>query len=331
MLPPILFPGENSTERRRLARWRAEGRIRPAGPRLYVSVPEAETAQTIRRTWSAIVNRLYPDAFITHRTALEFIPSPAGEIFITASTTHEVAYPGLVLKFVRGPAPLSDDPPFLRLRASSQARAFLENLATSSSSLSRGLPIDQLEARLEQLLHVSGEAELNRLRDRARQISLELRWQPAFERLDRLIGTLLGTRAGQVTSAVARARAAGEPFDAPCLRRLQVLFGELRSPLPEVADSFDAPDHVKNKAFFESYFSNYIEGTTFEVVSDLAEMRRTPRDLTELVALLRSRHATMLARRPEAAPGTFKTSPNRAGDTESRRSFATATCMPCAP
>ncbi len=308
-------------------------------------MPEAQAAQTIRRAWSTIVDRLFPDAFITHRTALEFLPSPAGEVFLTARFTREVAYPGLVLKFVRGPGPLSDDPPFLSLRCSSQARAFLENLSARSSARSRGLPIEQLEQRLEQLLHVSGEAELNKLRDRAREISVELGWKAAFERLDSLLGTLLGTRAGQVTSAVARARAVGEPFDARCLQRLQLLFGELRSPLPEVVDAFDAPDHFKNKAFFEAYFSNYIEGTTFEVdeaeaivfdkqipanrpkdahdiagtfeiVSDLAEMRRTPRGLDELVALLAARHATMMARRPEAEPGTFKTKPNRAGDTE---------------
>jgi len=345
VLPPVLFPGANSTERRRLAGLKAAGRIRSVGPRLYVSVPEAETARTIRQAWSTIVDRLFPDVLITHRSALEFSPSPDGEIFITARNTREVVYPGLILKFIQGPGPLSDDPRFLNLRSSSQARAFLENLSTRSSARSRVLPIEQLEERLEQLLHLSGASELNRLRDRAREISVELGWQKEFERLDSLIGTLLGTRAGQVTSSVARARAAGEPFDAPCLQRLQVLFGELRNPLPEVVDSFDAPDHVKNKAFFESYFSNYIEGTTFqveeaeeivfdkkiptnrpkdahdiagtfEVVSDMAEMRRTPKGLDELITLLRSRHATMLARRPEEEPGTFKTRPNRAGDTE---------------
>lgn len=345
VLPPVLFPGANSTERRRLAHLKAAGRIRAVGPRLYVSVPEAETARTIRRAWSTIVDRLFPDALITHRSALEFSPSPDGEIFITARNTREVGYPGLILKFIQGPGPLSDDPRFLRLRSSSQARAFLENLSTRSSTRSRVLPIEHLEERLEQLLHLNGAVELNRLRDRAREISVELGWKHEFKRLDSLIGALLGTRAGQVTSSVARARAAGEPFDARCLQRLQVLYGELRSPLPAIVDAFDAPDHVKNKAFFEAYFSNYIEGTTFEVaeaeeiifdnkipanrpkdahdivgtfkiVSDMAEMRRTPQEFDDLIGLLRSRHATMMARRPEAEPGTFKTRPNRAGDTE---------------
>lgn len=341
----MLFPGANSTERRELARLRAAGRIRPVGPRLYVSVPAAETARTLRQTWPTIVARLFPDAFITHRTALEFRPSPAGEIFITARSKRDVRYPGLVLRFLRGPAPLPDDPPFLNLRASSQARAFLENLSARASARSRVLPIEQLEERLEQILHLGGAPELNRLRDRAREIALELGWSRELERLEQLIGTLLGTRAGHVSSATARARAAGEPFDPACFERLQLLFAEVRGPLPELRDSFEAPDHLKNKAFFEAYFSNYIEGTTFEiaeaeeivfdkkvpagrpkdahdiagtfeVVSDPREMKRTPSGLEGLLELLRARHAKMLARRPEAEPGIFKTRPNRAGDTE---------------
>ena len=343
-LPPVLFPGIDSTERRRLAELKADGRIRSVGPRLYVSVPESQTATTLRQTWSTIVARLFPDALITHRTALEFRPSPAGEIFINASSHREVKYPGLVLKFIRGPGPLRDDPQFLTIRSSSLPRAFLENLSRGRASRSRVLPIEEIEASLEKILHVGGEVELNRLRDRAREIADELGWKAEIKRLDGVIGTLLGTRKGKVSSSIAQARAAGEPFDASCLERMQLLFADLRIALPRTLDSFTAEDHFKNKAFFESYFSNYIEGTTFEVseaeeiifdkkipasrpkdahdvagtfeiVSDQGEMRRTPNDFDELIQLLRARHERMLAQRPEVAPGRFKTEPNRAGET----------------
>ncbi len=344
VLPPILFPGANSTERRRLAGLRADGRIRSVGPRLYVSVPAAQTAATIRKSWSTIVARLFPDAFITHRTALEFRPSPAGEVFISGSSNREVTYPGLVLKFIRGPGPLDDDPVFLTIRASSLPRALLENLRTGRTARSRAVPIDQLETRLEQILHLGGETEINGLRERARAIALDLGWNTEFKRLDRVIGTLLGTRTGKVSSAVARARAAGEPFDPSCLERLQLLFADLRNPLPKLRDVRPRDDHFRNKAFFDAYFSNYIEGTTFEVseaediifdgripasrpkdahdilrtfdiVSDEGEMRRTPKTFDESLELMRTRHQRMMARREEASPGEFKTEPNRAGDT----------------
>lgn len=344
LLPPVLFPGATSSERRWIADLKTSGRIRLVGPRLYVSVAERDVAQTVRQAWATIVSRLFPQALISHRTALEFIPSPSGEVFITSTTSRAVEYPGLTLTFVRGPGPLSDDPKFLTIRSSSLPRALLENLAKRTSARSRVVPVEQVEARLEKILHTSGESEINNIRDRAREIATELGWAGEMKRLDALIGTLLGTRRGRVSSAVAIARAAGEPFDAACLERLQLLFAELRDPLPTRVDSFPAADHVQNKAFFEAYFSNYIEGTTFEVaeaerivfdkqvpadrpkdahdvlgtfdvVSDVAEMRRTATSYDEFLEILRGRHAKMLGGRPEAAPGIFKTEPNRAGDT----------------
>lgn len=344
VLPPILFPAANSTDRRRLAQLKAAGRIRLAGPRLYVSVPQDQTATVVRQAWSTIVARLFPDALITHRTALDFVPSPAGEVFITGKSNRAIQYPGLTLKFIRGPGPLPDDPKFLTIRSSSLPRALLENLSAGKATRSRVLPTEKLEARLEQILHANGKSELNSLRDRAHQIADALGWGAEFKRLDALIGTLLGTRRGNISSAVAQARAVGEPFDPACLERLQLLFAELRSPLPRIVDNFSAPDHFKNKAFFESYFSNFIEGTTFEVaeaeaivfdkkippmrpkdahdvlgtfeiVSDLGDMRRTAETFDDFIKIMCSRHARMMARRAEAMPGELKTDTNRAGGT----------------
>src|SRR3546814_3469105 len=97
-------------------------------------------------------------------------------------------------------------------------------------------------------------------------------------------------------------------------------------------------------AFFEAYFSNFIEGTEFEVeeaaaivfrqaiprerpadahdilgtwrlVSDPIEMARTPADADELLDLLRRRHATLMVARSDKGPGTFKQEVNRAGQT----------------
>lgn len=234
---------------------------------------------------------------------------------------------------------------FLGARASSLPRAFLENLATQRG-ISKTVSIENLEARLELVLRDAGEQGLNRIRERAREIADAFAWHKELERLDALIGALLGTRSGvAVTSKLARARAAGEPFDERCVERLQTLFAELRvRALVDRPDTFGFGEHFSNKAFFEAYFSNFIEGTTFElreaerivfdheiparrpqdahdiestyrIVSDPNEMRRTPRSYVSLRELLVSRHATLMAQRPEAGPGTFKQTINRAGDT----------------
>ena len=97
-------------------------------------------------------------------------------------------------------------------------------------------------------------------------------------------------------------------------------------------------------AFFESYFSNYIEGTEFEVgearrivetgipvahrnedshdilgtfqlVSNRSEMMQYPQSAQELVDIVRRRHAILLSGRPDLNPGQFKTVNNRASNT----------------
>lgn len=346
-LPPFLFPADTQSERRWMAKLKAARRIRKIGPRLHTSLPESAVAIATRGAWATIASALFPGALVSHRTALEMMPSPESVIFLTAGTNRRVEYPGLTIQFVRGPAPLDDDRPFLALRTSSLARALLENLRPEAGSHTpRTVSPDTIERRLEQLLQTEGERELNRVRDRAAAIARAFDWSPAFDRLNSMIGALLGTRAAaNLSSSVARARAAGEPFDPACVGRLQVLLAELSArSLPSPPDVASSPDHVRNKAFFEAYFSNFIEGTrfeiaeaeeivfdekvpaerpvdahdivgTFELVADPDEMRRTPASHEGLLELLRRRHGTMLARRPEAHPGRLKERENRAGST----------------
>jgi hypothetical protein len=56
------------------------------------------------------------------------------------------------------------------------------------------LPKRDSEERLDEMLRHGGEAALQRLRDEARGIAAELDLGNEFQRLDTLIGTLLGTR-----------------------------------------------------------------------------------------------------------------------------------------
>ena len=100
----------------------------------------------------------------------------------------------------------------------------------------------------------------------------------------------------------------------------------------------------ENSAFFDAYFSNYIEGTKFEVdqaaavifegrimqdrpkdshdilgayhvTNNRAAMQTVPENFEEFLQLIKSRHLTLFARRPEISAGDFKTEVNSAGDT----------------
>ncbi len=343
---PLLFPGTTRAERRRITSLVAAGTITSIGPRLYAQKDLEDVAGIVRSSWAQIVSRLFPDALISHRTALEYQPSRKGEVFLTGQTNRTVMYPGLQLRFLRGPRPLADDPRFIGVRASSLPRALLENLSVARGP-NKSVDRADLEHRLEQILRDGGTAALNAIRDRARAVADTLGWDREAAKLDSLIGALMGTRtATSLTSGPARARAGGSPYDERCVQRLQLLFAELRGRvLVDQPDERGFADHFRNKAFLEAYFSNYIEGTTFElreaeqivfehqipprrprdahditstfqIVSDPNEMRRVPRTWPELRALVLARHALLMAARPEAAPGQFKETINRAGDTQ---------------
>jgi Fic/DOC family len=229
---------------------------------------------------------------------------------------------------------------------SSWPRRFLENMRPSRarSGVPRTLSRPELESQLETLLSNQGESELGRLRDEAAQVASEIGCEHEFEQLDALIGALLGTREAPLASALARATRSGEGWDEARLELFDRLVVALHGRIPIDRPVLDGQTG-STFAFYEAYFSNFIEGTeftvrearrivfdglipadrprdahdilgTFDLLSDSALRARTPVSADDLLALLRTFHARIMAGRPEEGPGRFKTSANRAGNTE---------------
>jgi len=327
----------------------ARGRLRKLASRLYTRNLDEEPERLVRRNWYYLVTSYFPDALITDRTALENQPAPDGSVCLISDRKRDVVLPGLVFRPRKGPGPLESDKPFIGgARLASPARAWLENMRPSRARgerLARTLSREEIESRLDALLRRQGEAAMNRLRDEARAIAPRLGLEEEFEVFDALVGTLLGTRDAGVKSVVGKARAAGRPFDPDRLRLFEVLFAALRETVPTDRPAPKRTGQANaNLAFYEAYFSNFIEGTefsveeaenivfkgvipqerpddahdvlgTWRVVSDLAEMRRLPSDFDAFLTLLRRRHAAIMEARPDKNPGVFKTTVNRAGST----------------
>ena len=173
-LPTLLFPPKNKSEEAWLTRLRREKRIWKVGPRLYSSVGRAETESAIKTQWSNIVAKLFPNAQLSYRSALEFKPSDKQKIILTGGTNRTITYPGLTLHFVRGPTPLASDPPFLGFRTSSLARAFLENISLDQRTKWRNLTESEIELRLYAILQARGESELMALREQSRIVATAL-------------------------------------------------------------------------------------------------------------------------------------------------------------
>ncbi len=326
----------------------ADGRLRKLATRLYTRNPVDDASDIVRRNLWAIVAGYFPNALVADRTALELAPAQDGSVCVVSARGAEVELPGVVLRPRRGAPPQADDQPFMgqMLFLSSPARAYLDNLHHSRSRrgrLPRTLSRADIEERLERLIASAGIDACNRLRDDARRIAGDIGRSAQRVELAQIISALAGTGDARLTARSAQYRARGRPYDSARVALFEELFGTLRAN-PAPSRRPQPRDGIGNAtlAFFDAYFSNYIEGTEFEVeeaaeivfegriprerpadahdilgvwrvVSDQAEMRLVPHTADELIDLLRSRHATALGGRPEATPGAFKTMPNRVG------------------
>lgn len=327
-----------------------QGLLRKIAPRVYTSNLEEAPEKVVRRNWYKLVSDLFPDAFLSHRTALERMPTAKGHLYLTHSYKGTVELPGLTLHFIKGPNPLNDDAVFFgNLKASGLARSYLENLQRTKGSgeESKTLSREQLEEKIEAFLRVKGEDALNLVRDRAQEIAPMLNMEKELSTLNRLITDLLGTgQSKNLVSMVARARVFGEPVDPDRMQLFESLYEELvKREYPDYADKNNSIQSFQHFAFFEGYFSNYIEGTeftieeakliittstplaarnedshdvlgTYEIVSSRSEMSVQPKSPDDFLRLLRERHAVLLSARKSKNPGEFKDMNNRAGTTE---------------
>ena len=326
-----------------------KGLLRKIAPKIYTTNLEDEPDVIIRRNVFYIIGQLYPQAVISHRSAYELKPTADGDIYLTYSYSKNISLPGLKIHLMEGPKGTEHDMPFIEnLYISSLERRTLENLqkGRARGNSSKCLPRTSIEEFLERMLQVNGESGLNAFRDKARVVSKELDMKEEFETLNHIIGAILSTKpSGILTSASAQARAQGEPYDSERIRLFGILFEALHnSHLPLIDEPNVENAAFRNFAFFESYFSNYIEGTefeiedartiietgqplpdrnadshdvlgTFQLVASRREMRRTPSSSDELIELLQDRHRILMAARPDRNPGMFKMQNNHAGDT----------------
>lgn len=272
-MPLIVSPPSTDAENRRLRRHAAAGKIRPLGHGLYTDDLTSPLDRVPRREMLSIASALVPDGVISHRSALEGGSIAGGILHMTAPRSREFELPGLTIRVRKGPGPLPDDariPTAVAGKAThraSEARALLENLQVSRARR----PEDRhvlghagVERWLDDFLSRHDEATLNRLRDQARTVAESLGWQKEFAKLDRIIGALLGTRKAKLNHPQAIARSHGLPIDPARVDLFLKVAEYLNAHPPIIPPAAPRPDPSLG-AFIESYFSNYIEGTEFEL------------------------------------------------------------------
>lgn len=343
-LPEIFRPEDSRWASRAVKR----GEIRRLARGLYTTNLDEPAERLVRRRWYDVAALYFPRAVIVDRSAVLAGPTDDGALFLDVGphpiNPRPVALSGLTLRPRNGPGPVEGDTEFIGLRISSPARMVLDNLRPSRarSGASRTLHREELEEHLDRIARLRGSGALNELRDGARAIAPALGAEGQLAELDGLIGALLGTRAGNLRTPAARARGAGLPYDTDRLHRFELLRAELAR--QDFAERPAPADSERLFAFFEAYFSNWIEGTefeveeaegivfqgrvpaqrpadahdvrsTFEVIVDPALRSQPPKDVETLERYVREVHRRIMEGRPETVPGQYKEQENRVGMT----------------
>ncbi|SIO64320.1 Fic family protein [Paraburkholderia phenazinium] len=346
----VLFATGDAAFDRDLQRRAKSGLLTRVAPGVYVEAGvDEEIAGRVQRNWQKLAAHAVPGGVVSHLSAFTRGITATNEVVISHPTrfNRRIRYPGLTLVLLKGPGRQPGDFPLgsFDLYWSSFERALLENLSRGSATTRASH--EEVEERLINCLNANKETGLNRIRDRARELSVPLAAGASFDVLNSMIGALLSTHSkGTLKTKTGLAIANGTPIDTNRINLFGTLATALRvAVLPDIAEVAAPGSGRINFAFFESYFSNYVEGTKFSVeeaegivlrnkivpqrpkdshdilgVFNLANSTDTraavPPVGDDFVDVLQERHLRMLERRPEARPGQLKLESNYAGTTQ---------------
>jgi len=348
----MIKAANNKQEANHLSRECQEGRLRRIYHGIYTDDLDSEINKIVIQNWMEILPHIVSEGILAFSTALELKPQQYKKeaiIFVISTYVKTIELPGLTIKVYKGNNSEFIEPIMPNLFKSNIPRALLENLTVVKGASYIGVKTigaEGVEKYLAKELRTRGEDNLNQIRDEAKQIAEELGYQKEYKKLNQIISALLSTHADEniLSSNYAKAVAQKKPYDE---RRIQ-LFDELVVYLKKCIllqrDYEYNSTAFKNLSFYESYFSNYIEGTRFLIdeaedivfkgieinnrhadshdvlsnfllTNDYSEVSITPRNVDELIDILQNRHAIMMKERPEKNPGEFKTKENKAGNT----------------
>lgn len=346
--PLILYDELTRDQTRTIQRRIKAGELRRIVPGVVTSYPPEEWPALVARERNRLLAALFPGAVIGYRTAFKGGTPVDGIMHLSYSYDRVHNLPGLTVVLVKGAGKATGDMPLLgrNFYFPSYARLLMENLTISRAKIRKTVSRKEVEERLLTICEARGEESLRQLREQARDLAPTLGFERELDILDSLIGSVLGTwTKNQLATRAGKAWAAGAPYDRARLALFEKFASTLRqTPLqriPAVTHTEKARIHF---AFLESYFSNFIEGTEFDVteargfVLEGKPIETRPKDSHDILGVfqqashpgwanqtlasgepvleqLRARHADMMSQRPEVGPGEFKHRENFAGNT----------------
>lgn len=353
----LIFGSSDSVRSSEISRAVKAGKLRKLASKLYTDDLRTDAKEIVRRHRLEIAAHFYPNAVLSHRTALEGgRVSPAGKMHITVPRNAAASrkLPGLEIRVWKGPERQPEDirntvGEGLEIYSASQVRAVLENFQIARArgdDETKVLSSVELEKWFDGRLRRLGTDWLQDLLESSKSIAARFDWQRELEALEQFAAALLGKSSTyKLVSELANSRAKGKPYDPDRV----TLFADLHTRLSseQFAELPKPPvKEIENRAFWEAYFSNFIEGTRFsvqeaqELVADTGasqqlqaqrpedahDIRETYRlivdpnisgdvgkNISNFFDLLKRRHSRMMASRPSVEPGVFKKRNNEVG------------------
>jgi len=312
------------------------------------TLPPADVAHQHR---FELIAHYWPDGVICASSALAGGGTAGGVLYV--ATPHGRQAPlvlaGMTIQPVSGPGHLPGDTDMpAGTRMSGAVRALVENVSTGPGRPARHRAgLHAVEDRIEMYARSSGAGRMRSLLDQLDVIAGS--FDPgAVEIVRARLAATLVTFTGaapQVSSPLLAARIAGAPFDGHRIIMIERLVEVLTARPPTPRPVTPPPQRWAWLPFFEAYFSNFIEGTKFDVEEaraiaidgipfagkledsydiaatyrlaiDSADRVRVPASGAELVEILRDRHRVLMAARPDKHPGELKERRNYAGGYE---------------
>ena len=228
---------------------------------------------------------------------------------------------------------------------SGPARKLVENVTLVGQPARHRSGNKAIEDVMDELARYGGSGALMKTLQNLDVIGPDFNFQ-AVESVRVRLAALLGTNGeGMVISSPRlKARLGGSAFDVHRVALFEKLVETLDRHAPLPRSSPDLQGRGQWSAFFESYFSNFIEGTefgieeareiaiygkveyarpkdahdvtaTYRLASGVDDRILVPRSGEELIDILQNRHKLLMAARPEKNPGVIKLKVNYAGGT----------------
>ncbi len=342
---------DDVASRSTLGRAVTAGRIRRLATRLYSADLVSDPADIVAANRWPILGRLLPGAIVVDRSAAHNGSPSDGCLFVATERGRKpLQLPGLEVHVRSGRSfaePSPDLPWPNGLAMSSPARIVVDNLALSRSrggKAPRTLSLAELEDWLAAKAITWGSERMARLHDDAISLAEAVGFPERIERIDRLFARLGGDEPTRPTSGqLLVAYTSGRAWDEHRLELFNRLAQEVTSyEDPDVPGWLPVGTDTEALPFFESYFSNYIEGTVFSVsearrivdtqqppadrpadghdilgtyrcVADTVGRKSVASDADGFLGLLRERHRMILGGRPEMTPGEWKQKNNQVG------------------